>query len=434
MSENIITDPIQLSQPMGAALAYTGVKGCVPLWHGVQGCTAFGKILALGHFMEPVSFQTTAMGHNEVVLGGEGNLMQAIENLLDGPEVIGLLTTGVAETSGADLAGTVKQAKSLHPDLKIAYCHTPDFEHSLERGWQKACKALLEEFALASAETVKGKVAFMMGPYFTPAEVRELKRIARDLGWSPLAFPDLDLALLGRLPEETIVSTGLGGVALEEIGGLSRCELVISVGASMKGMAREFCEKSAIEHRHFDHLAQLDELDAFYKALLQGRPLPPELLRERQHLQDMLLDVEVHYYGKEAVIAGDPELIRRYLHPLTSMGIETQGWSGIKTKAFRQGDLMDLEEDLRETRRDLLLGNSHVARLAESLQIGKLRVGLPIMDRLGGHRQCHLGYFGAASLYQDLANALLEAAEHPKAPAMPLKRTLLKTTLLEETP
>ncbi len=37
-------NPIKLSQPMGAMLCFLGIKNCMPLMHGAQGCASFSKV------------------------------------------------------------------------------------------------------------------------------------------------------------------------------------------------------------------------------------------------------------------------------------------------------------------------------------------------------------------------------------------------------
>ncbi|WP_282189942.1 nitrogenase component 1 [Azospirillum argentinense] len=54
------TNPLKMSQPLGAALAFLGVDRCMPLFHGSQGCTAFGLVLLVRHFREAIPLQTTA--------------------------------------------------------------------------------------------------------------------------------------------------------------------------------------------------------------------------------------------------------------------------------------------------------------------------------------------------------------------------------------
>ena len=43
-------NPLKLSQPVGGALAFMGVRGAMPLLHGSQGCTSFGLVLFVRHF------------------------------------------------------------------------------------------------------------------------------------------------------------------------------------------------------------------------------------------------------------------------------------------------------------------------------------------------------------------------------------------------
>lgn len=43
-------NPIKLSQPMGAMLCFLGIKNCMPLMHGAQGCASFSKVFFTRHF------------------------------------------------------------------------------------------------------------------------------------------------------------------------------------------------------------------------------------------------------------------------------------------------------------------------------------------------------------------------------------------------
>ena len=63
-------NPLKMSQPIGGALAFMGIKGCMPLLHGSQGCTSFGLVLFVRHFREAIPMQTTAMSEVATVLGG----------------------------------------------------------------------------------------------------------------------------------------------------------------------------------------------------------------------------------------------------------------------------------------------------------------------------------------------------------------------------
>lgn len=63
-------NPFKLSQPMGATLAFLGIKGCMPLMHGAQGCASFTKVFFTRHFNEPIAIQTTAVNDLTAVFDG----------------------------------------------------------------------------------------------------------------------------------------------------------------------------------------------------------------------------------------------------------------------------------------------------------------------------------------------------------------------------
>ncbi|TIY06835.1 MAG: nitrogenase iron-molybdenum cofactor biosynthesis protein NifN, partial [Mesorhizobium sp.] len=102
-------NPLKSSQPLGAALAFLGVEGAVPLLHGSQGCTSFALVLLVRHFKETISLQTTAMDEVATILGGADNLEEAIMNLKTRtkPKLIGVCTTALVETRGEDSAGDI---------------------------------------------------------------------------------------------------------------------------------------------------------------------------------------------------------------------------------------------------------------------------------------------------------------------------------------
>ena len=49
----LAVNPLKVSQSVGAALAFLGIHRAIPMLHGSQGCTAFGKVLLVRHFREP---------------------------------------------------------------------------------------------------------------------------------------------------------------------------------------------------------------------------------------------------------------------------------------------------------------------------------------------------------------------------------------------
>ncbi|MDT8446609.1 MAG: nitrogenase iron-molybdenum cofactor biosynthesis protein NifN [bacterium] len=427
MSKNRITNPLRLSQPAGAALAFMGVKGTVPLWHGVQGCTAFGKILFISHYREPLPFQTTALSQANVVMGSDGNFFEAVENLKDSCELIGVFTTGVAETSGVDLPRLIKEVEAKKLGVEVVGVSTPDFEGTLETGYVKACQAMLDHFTQPNLPKRSGEVGLFLGPYIQPGEVEELRKIVEDFGLCPRIFPDLGDSLLGYLMPQDHASSTIGGTSLKTLSELSGLELLVSVGSSMKEVAAQFGEAQGIETYHYDSLIELSEIDHFMGLLMRqtGKELPRRYLKERRHLQDTLLDVEVYYYDKKVGLLGDPEMITRFKKPLESMGISTFAISPIKTDDYPEGDLEGALRLLPVERPDLLLGNSHVAHLAEDEGLEAIRAGIPVEDRIGGHTWIRLGYRGAAAFYMEVANQLMVADKGVTPYVSTLQATLI---------
>ncbi len=104
VSKAASVNPLKSSQPLGAAFAYLGVDGAVPLFHGSQGCTSFALVLFVRHFKETIPLQTTAMDEVATILGGADHLEEAILNLKSRakPKLIGVATTALVETRGED--------------------------------------------------------------------------------------------------------------------------------------------------------------------------------------------------------------------------------------------------------------------------------------------------------------------------------------------
>jgi nitrogenase molybdenum-iron protein NifN len=135
-------NPVKLSQPMGATLAFLGIDRCMPLMHGGQGCTSFTKVYFTRHFCEPIAIQTSAVTDAFAVLdGGDYSIVESVKNITQkvAPSLFGLHTTGLPETKGDDIRGVARQI-----DFPLVYVNTPDYEGGLESGWALACKAIID--------------------------------------------------------------------------------------------------------------------------------------------------------------------------------------------------------------------------------------------------------------------------------------------------
>lgn len=427
MSKNLVINPNKLSQPAGATLALMGVKNMIPLWHGVQGCTALAKVLFISHFREPMPLQNTAIGQTNVIMGGDENVKEALDNLKHKADIIGLITTSVTETSGVDLERIIKDYRKTTPGLKIVTFNTPDFEGNLETGYTRAVEALLKATVKRKSRVDTGKIAVFPGPYITPGEVEALRTIFHDYHLNPIFCPDLGDSLFGYLKDEKFSPCSIGGVAVNDLEKLSEACLVISIGTALRNAASKFSETHEIPVLHYNSLGILDEIDHFHQTLqrVSGTSSPLTYHRQRQHYLDTLLDTDFNFHGKRAAVAGDSEFVRRWLAPLTMLEIETLGVSNLAETDLETGDYAYFEDRLAEFHPDFLIGNSHVARSARKLGIPIVRSGIPVTDRFGEPQSVRIGYNGAANLLMACANAILEAPHQQRPYISNLTKTLL---------
>jgi len=260
-------NPIKLSQPMGAALAYMGINNCLPLMHGSQGCASYTKVFYTRHFNEPIAMYNTSVSDITAVLdGGDYSILMAIENITKKnptlkPELIGLCSTGLTETKGDDI-------RSMAKDVELPYCyvHTPDYEGGLESGWALTAKALIEQHTKETQKINANKVLILPHVSMQPIEVEKIKEFVSSFGCEVLALPDLSTSLDGYLSQGQ-GKLGTGAITIEDIADLASSGSVISIGTSMKIAAEALLQKNGqIKHLHFDHLMGLEQNDNFVQA------------------------------------------------------------------------------------------------------------------------------------------------------------------------
>jgi nitrogenase molybdenum-iron protein NifN len=425
-------NPLKSSQPLGAAFAYLGVAGAVPLFHGSQGCTSFALVLFVRHFKEAIPLQTTAMDEVATILGGADHLEEAILNLKTRtkPKLIGICTTALVETRGEDIAGDVASIKSRRAaDLEgteITLAQTPDFDGAIEEGWSKAVTAMIEGVARrgTAARREESRVNILPGAHLTVADVEHVRAMVEAFGLEPVILPDISGSLDGTVPERWIPTT-YGGTSVEDIRTLGEARLTIAIGEHMRAPAARLHELTGVEYSLFRQLSGLKAVDRFVTLLgeLSGRPAPASIRRRRAQLQDALLDGHFHFSGKRIAIAAEPDLLYALATVFVGMGAQIHAavttTSGSKIlehvpcETVKVGDLGDFEA-LAEGA-DLLVTHTHGRQAAERLGAPLLRVGFPIFDRLGGQHKLRVGYQGARDLIFEVAN-IFESERHEPTP------------------
>lgn len=421
-------NPLKMSQPIGAALAFMGLNNCMPTLHGSQGCTSFGLVLFVRHFREMIPMQTTAMNEVNTILGGMDNIEQAIVNIWERakPDVIGLASTGLTETKGDDVDAFIKLIRAKHPELAntaIIYTSTPDYVGAFQDGWSKAVVRIVEETAVPCQVKQLNRVNVLPGSHLTPADIDEIREMIESFALLAVFIPDISGSLDGHIPED-FTPTTLGGTTLLELNTMGAARATIAIGEQMHAAAIELEMKTGVPYTMFDRLTGLDANDNFLQFLsnLSGKPVPLKYRRQRSQLQDAMLDAHFFTGGKKIAIGAEPDLLWSLGNFLVEMGCElnavvttTQSplLEKMPTAELLIGDLEDLEMRAKDC--DLLITHSHGRQMAERLHIPFLRFGIPTFDRLGAAHKLTVGYRGTKELVFELANTFL-ANDHEVTP------------------
>ncbi len=431
------TNPLKSSAPLGAALAYLGIEGSIPLFHGSQGCTAFAMVAMVRHFKEAVPLQTTAMSEVSTILGGAEQIEEAIENLRRRaqPKFIGIASTALTETRGEDIPGELRLMRARRPDFDdtaIVYASTPDFAGGLEEGWARAVAAIVDALVPEAdpAPRMAGprRVNLLAGSHLTPADVEELARLIRLFGLEPVVLPDLSASLDGHVADAW-AGTSLGGTRLEDIRAMGASAFTLAAGESMRPAAQLLEARCGVPFRVFRSLTGLKAADALVRTLMglaRVDDVPATLKRDRSRLLDASLDAHFHIGGLRLAIGADPDLLFALSTGLASVGAEVVAavstspvaalLERVPAEEVAISDLGELERRAACGAAEMLITNAHGRQAAGRLGLPLIHAGFPIFDRLGAQDVLRVGYRGTRALLFEVANAVQARGRH-HAPA-----------------
>jgi nitrogenase molybdenum-iron protein NifN len=398
--------PLKASSTIGAALAYLGFRRSIPMLHGSQGCMAFGKVFFVRHFREPIPLQSTAMEQISAVMGVNDSVVEGLGTICEKsrPDLVGVPTTGLSETQGADIRMAVRMFRDRYPEYDataVVPVATPDFSGSLESGYASAVEALIECLTPAREEagTCPGRrprqVNLLVGAHLTPGDLEHLKDLVELFGLRPLVISDLSDSLDGHLSAQDFSPLTVGGARVSDLAVLGDSVATLVVGASLDAAADLLAERTGVPDARFPHLMGLDVVDAFVGELsrISAEPVPAKIERWRAQLQDAMLNTHFMLGMSRFALAADADLLVGFGDLLASTGAETVAAEAPSSAAVLRraridqvkiGDLEDLELAARERGAEVLIGNSHAAHTAERLGIPLLRAGSRLYDQVGG--------------------------------------------------
>jgi nitrogenase molybdenum-iron protein NifN len=430
-------NPLKASQPIGGSLATLGFNRAMPLLHGSQGCTAFAKVFFVRHFREPIPLQSTAMDQASSVLGADENVVEGIRAIAEKskPDLITILTTGLAETQGADVHRNVREFRAAYPefaDIAVVAVNTPDFVGSVETGYAatltEIIRALVPDAKTAGTEVGRRKrqVNVLVSYMLTSGDLEVLQLIFEQFGLRPVFIPNLADSLDGCLTDEDFSPVTIGGTHLSELATLGDAIATVVIGASLQTAAEVLEEKTGVPTYQLNHLYGLQANDALMSALMSisGNPVPERLERQRAQLQDALLDTHFMLGQLRVALAADADLLGAFVDLLQETGVEVVTavtscnvplLNRIPVDSIKIGDLEDMEKMSLDSKVQLIIGNSHAVTSAERLNVPILRAGFPLYDVIGGYAKTWIGYAGSRQTLFDLANLVINHA-HEEIP------------------
>jgi len=422
----VTRDACSLCAPLGATLAFAGVRGGMTLLHGSQGCATYIRRYAISHFREPLDAASSGFGEEAAVFGGRANLRVAFENLVRqyAPEFVGIATTCLAETIGEDASGARRAIEDLvapggpgSPSRPVvAAASTPSYRGDQREGFRAATRAIVEAACPVPSRPAAGLAGAdapvaVFPAMVSPADLRELKRVFAAFGLDAILASDYSDTLDGG-PGRSERLLPEGGTPVGRLGELSDARYAIELGAPVADessgaayLASSFgAERIAltlpIGVRATDRL--LDELGH-----ASGRPVPVELAAERGRLLDSYVDAHKIVFERSALLYGDRDLREALAAFCAEIGVRA-------VEAEGEGRGFDAVEAAAEAAKadgrpvDLLIGNSKGYKIAKRLGVPLVRVGFPIHDRFGGPRVGTLCYRGTQELFDRVVNAIVE--------------------------
>lgn len=441
-----VINPIFTCQPAGAQYVSIGIKDCIGIVHGGQGCVMFVRLLISQHLKESFEIASSSVHEDGAVFGALDRVEQAVDVLLmryPHVKVIPIITTCSTEVIGDDVDGVVRklnegllQEKYAGREVHLIPIHTPSFVGSMISGYDVAVRDIVKYFARKGEPN--GKINLITG-WVNPGDVTALKHLlqAMDIDATVLfEIEDFDSPLM---PSGNTVSHGNTTIA----------DLVDTANASATLALNRY--EGAKAARYLEEAFQVPAIigptpigirntDTFLHNLkkLTGKPIPPSLVRERGIALDALTDL-VHMFlaDKKVAIYGNPDLVVGLaefcldleMKPvLLLLGDDNATYkSDPRIQALQQqvdyrmeiitnADLWEMEKRITdgELALDLILGHSKGRFTAIDNQIPMVRVGFPTYDRAGHYRHPVVGYAGAIWLAEQMANTLFTDMEYKK--------------------
>jgi len=440
---NLNVNPCKMCMPMGAVGALCGIRGCMSILHGSQGCATYIRRHTATHYNEPVDIASSSLTEEGTVFGGEANLIKGLRNMIDlyAPEVIGVCTTCLAETIGEDVGAVVKKFFAQNPDVnvKIINVASPGYGGTQNEGWFAAIRAVLEQTEPVDEPNEKINV---ITPMISPADVRYLKNTLKSFfpgkGTECVILPDISENLDGAT-EKRYNRLKTDGTPISSVAAMAGARLTIEFSEftdSLNSPAEYLAETFGIPFVKLPLPVGVRGMDMLISTLTDaGGRMNSGVAKARGRCLDAMADSHKHCAEARAAVYGDPDFVVAMVRLCCENGIlPVVAATGSVSPRLREtlkretaecaeyhfeknvtilddSDFAAIEDACRKRGANLLIGSSDGRRIARSMGIPLIRCAFPIHDYVGGQRVRVLGFDGTLNILDQAANAMIERTE-----------------------
>ena len=437
---NLNINPCKMCMPMGSATAFYGLKNCMTILHGSQGCATYIRRHMATHYNEPVDIASSSLTEHGTVYGGSDNLKKGLKNLIElyHPDIIGVMTTCLAETIGEDVPGILETFLEENPeyrDIKLIPCSSPGYGGSQYEGYFAALHAIVSSVEM---NREKNKRVNVVTAPISPADTRYIKTMLNLFGINAILLPDLSENLDGvhdkeynRLPHH-----GTDLMDLKEMGG-AKITLELCGFERKNSVAEYLLNTYEVPYIRLPLPVGLRDTDIFLKTLsdISGKEIPQELKMERGRYLDAMIDSHKYNSAGRAAVFGEPDQVYSTVRMMCECGIMPvvcatgaacpelvkkagpeieklgQRYLVEEFKIADKADFKEIEAMITSYKANVLVGNSDGRRIAEDLKLPLVRRGFPIHDHVGGQRLKMLGYEGSMEYMDEISNQLIDTTE-----------------------
>ncbi|MGB8451243.1 MAG: nitrogenase cofactor biosynthesis protein NifB [Anaerocolumna sp.] len=438
---NLNVNPCKMCMPMGAVTAFYGIKKCMSILHGSQGCSTYIRRHMATHYNEPVDIASSSLTEEGTVYGGEQNLIKGLKNLIAvyEPEVIAVITTCLAETIGEDIVRMIDKFYNDNPEyknIKIIPVPSAGYAGTQFEGYIKGLYHIVKNIDM---DPVKNEKVNIVTSTLSPADTRYLKELLESYSIDYILLPDLSENLDGiykpqyeKLPSK--------GTDIEDIKKMAGARLTIEISSftgDNPSVAEYLYETYGVPYKKYNLPVSLRDNDTLLRLLseISGIKTSEKLLKQRGRFLDAMVDAHKYNGEARAAVYGEPDFVYSTVRLCVENGIMPlivatgSKCSNLKSmleeeiqevadsyfiedyKILDDVDFQTIEEYARELGVNVLIGNSDGRRIAEKLNIDLVRRSFPVHDRVGGQRLRTLGYQGALSFLDDISNVILSKKE-----------------------